>query len=470
MLASKGGYSDEDLALVRQQLQDPVFFAQNVLGVEPWSRQAEVLRAVANNKRVSVRSGHKVSKSNSLAILALWWAWTKTDARVAVTSASFQQVEKIIWREINRMYRMSRIPLGGTMYRDPATGLTFDNFNEIFGFSTNEPERAAGISSPNLLYLLDEASGIPEELFEAMEGNRAAGASMVMFSNPTRMTGTFFDSFHAKRNFWKTIHISSSDSPNVTGERSIPGLATKEWIDEKAEEWGVSSPMYQVRVLGNFPGQGSNSVIGLALVSEANSRYDRTPAGGRLRIGVDVARYGDDETVIYPVRGLRALTPLILRNADGPSVAGNVLNLIDKLRGHVDDEIRVKVDTIGLGASPVDFLSVMERAKSSGVVVRAVNVADAADESDKYHDLRTQLCFDLKKWLELGGAVHDDDLLTQELVSATYDFDARGRMRLVSKKDEKKLMGRSPDRRNALELALYEPKAKRSINAAYIPI
>jgi hypothetical protein len=185
---------------------------------------------------------------------------------------------------------------------------------------------------------------------------------------------------------------------------------------------------------------------------------------------VDPARYGDDETVVFPVRGLKALPPLILRNLDGPAIAGHVLNLIDKLRNHNDDEIRVKVDTIGLGASPADFLGIMERSKAAGVVVRSVNVSENADEDDKYHDLRTQLCFGLKKWLELGGAIPSDDLLTQELVSATYDFDSRGRMRLSGKKDEKKLMGRSPDRRNALELALYEPKAKRTINAAYIPI
>lgn len=467
---SNGGFTDEEVELVRQQMADPVFFAQHVLGVDPWSKQRELLYAIKTHSRVAIRSGHKVSKSHSLAIAALWWAWTVPDARVAITSASFQQVEKILWREITKMYRNAKIKLKGNLYRDPATGLMFDTGNEVFGFSTNEPERAAGISSPNLLYLIDEASGIPEELFEAMEGNRAAGAKIVLTSNPTKMTGTFFDAFHSKRNFWKTIHISSRDSPNVTGERVVPGLATREWIEEKEEEWGTSSPMFQVRIEGNFPGQGTNSVIGLSLVSEANDRYERTPAGGRLRIGVDPARYGDDETVIFPVRGLKALPPLILRNLDGPAIAGHVLNLIDKLRNHNDDEIRVKVDTIGLGASPADFLNIMERSKAAGVVVRSVNVSENADEDDKYHDLRTQLCFGLKKWLELGGAIPSDDLLTQELVSATYDFDSRGRMRLSGKKDEKKLMGRSPDRRNALELALYEPKAKRTINAAYIPI
>ena len=132
-------YTEEQVRNLRRRLQDPVFFAKHVLGVEPWSKQANFLQAVKNHDRVVMKSGHKVSKSHSLAILALWWASTQEDARVPITSASFHQVQKILWREIKQMYYNSKIPLGGTIYRDPATGLQFENGNEIFGFSTNEP-------------------------------------------------------------------------------------------------------------------------------------------------------------------------------------------------------------------------------------------------------------------------------------------------------------------------------------------
>ena len=185
-------YTDDQVLALKGKLDDPVFFAKYVLGVEPWSKEADFLRACARYPRVAMKSGHKVSKSHGLAILALWWACTKEDARVPITSASFHQVQKILWREIRQMYYNAIIPLGGVMYRDPATGLQFENGNEIFGFSTNEPERAAGISATNILYLPDEASGILDEaVFEAMEGNMAAGAGMVMTSNPTRLSGKF---------------------------------------------------------------------------------------------------------------------------------------------------------------------------------------------------------------------------------------------------------------------------------------
>lgn len=462
--------TDEQLEILAEKLDDPVFFAENVLGVTPWSKQREILYGLRDHHRIAVRSGHKVSKSNSAAIVALWWAITKPDARVALTSASFQQVVKILWREITGMYRKANalVPLGGQMYRDPASGLVFPNGNEIFGFSTDQPERAAGISAANLLYVVDEASGVQEDVFEAMEGNMAAGAKMLLTSNPTRMVGTFFDAFHSKSKYWKCIHISSKDSPNVTGERNIPGLAGPAWIKEKAEEWGEGSPMFQVRVEGNFPGQGDNSVIGLGLVTEAKLRYDKASTMGALRIGVDVARYGEDETVIQPVRGLRVLDPVIAMNMNGQQVAVKVLEAVENLKRPTDDKIYVKIDIIGLGASPGDFLEVMDRAKDLGVVVRPVNVSHNSEKPEVYADLRSQLCFDLRDWLESGGAIPNDEKLIQELVAATYELDARGRYRVTSKKQERKMLGRSPDRRNALELAIYEARPKRTMGGAFI--
>ena len=328
--------------------------------------------------------------------------------------------------------------------------------------------RIAGISAANILYIVDEASGVDEKVFEAMEGNMAAGAKMVLTSNPTRTVGTFFDAFHSKRQFWHCMTTSSEESPNVTGERHIPGLAGKEWIAEKKVEWGIDSPIYHIRVAGKFPGQSTNAAIGLALAEEARHRFAKTDAEGALRIGIDVARYGDDETVIWPVRGAKALKPLVLMNKKGHEIAGEALDLIDKLKRSHAEPVAVKVDEIGLGASPLDFLSVMERAKDAGVTVRAVNVSKNSEKPDKYHDLRTQLCFDLKDWLEAGGAIPDDEKLVQEMISPTYHFDVKGRKQVDTKEVEKKTLGRSPDRRNALELAIYEARPRRSIGAGHI--
>lgn len=460
-------YSTDDVQQLLKELDDPVFFANNVLGVQPWSKQEEFLRLVAQFGRVAHKSGHKVSKSHSLAILALWWVVTREDARVCVTSASFHQVTNIVWREITQMYYDSIVPIGGKMYRDPAMGLKFKNGNEIFGFSTDQPERAAGISAANILYLIDEASGVDEPVFEAMEGNMAAGAKMVMCSNPTRTSGLFFDAFHSKRKYWHLMTTSSKDSPNVTGEREVPGLARWPWIEEMAALYGEDSPFYHVRIAGDFPGQGSNAVIGLEIAERARRRYADASLEGALRVGIDVARYGDDETVIQAVRGIRPYKPEVFFGLKGHEVAGEALNIIDKLRRN-NEETKVKVDAIGLGTSPTDFLEVMDRAKSSGVIVRPVTVSEVSDFPEKYHDLRTQLCFELRNWLDDEGSIPDDQQLMDEMVSPTYGFDVRGRMQLDSKDAERKLLGRSPDRRNALELAIYEARPRRTIGAATV--
>ncbi len=131
----------------------------------------------------------------------------------------------------------------------------------------------------------------------------AGGASILLISNPTQTSGTFYEAFTTKRHLWHTIHISSETTPNVTeGRTIIPGLATRAWVEEKKADWGEESPLFQVRVRGNFPDQAENSVIGLGLIEAARARYDNAPAAlsGRFDLGVDVARYGDDTTVLQP--------------------------------------------------------------------------------------------------------------------------------------------------------------------------
>lgn len=462
----------EMMAFWKRCHDDPVFFCKHVLGFTPWSKQAELMRSVTKHDRVAVSSAHKLGKSSALVVLALWWAYTREDARVPMTNSSYHQVKKILWRELTRIYNKSLLPLGGTLYRDPSEGLIFPNGNEIFGFSTDTPERAAGISGANVMYIVDEASGAEETMFPAMEGNMAAGAKMVLASNPTRLVGTFYDAFnHPKKHaYWHTFKWSGYESPCVTGERDIPGLCTKKWLREKRDEWGADSAEYSVRCLGEFPGQGENTVIGRKRVDEAMARYDRTEAVGKLRIGVDVARFGDDETVIQPVRGLKALPAKVVKGASIVETAGHTLEVIQKYRHTDDTEILVKVDEVGLGAGAVDFLRHMDRAKSLGVRVRGVHVQSKSDRPNEYADLRSQLCFDLRDWLDAGGALYDNGYLKEELLSPEYTFDAAGRRKVSRKDDEKKMIGRSPDRREALELAIYVPKTGSTIGGGYVNI
>ena len=448
---------------------DPALFAREALGVDPWSKQIEILRAVRDHPRVAVKSGHKVGKSTSAAILALWFASFHKDARVILTSASARQIRSILWREIKRLVRNADsrcIDLGANVYESPDSGIQWKDGREIVGFSTNEPERMAGISGENVLFIPDEASGIPDEIFEAIEGNRAGGARLVMFSNPTRSVGEFYAAFHGKREFYKTISVSSATTPNATGIGKLrPGLAGKEWVAEKKREWGEGSLLYQVRVEGAFGSQSERAVIGLALLEQSLEAWKalqpddhQFDADVPLDIGVDVARYGDDESVIAFKRGNVGYPARVYRNLDGLELAAQALQVARDHRGNAA-KVRIKIDSIGVGASPFDALKADSdgNPRLSGLTVYPVNVGAGATVPG-YMRLRDQVVYELKEWLKDGGALCEDPTLEAELVAYEYSVDLGGKIKVTSKDDLKKTLGRSPDRADAFALAAYTPQ------------
>lgn len=450
---------------------DPVLFAKEALGIECWGRQAELLRAVATRRRVAVKSGHKVGKSTTAVILALWRVVTRPRARVIMTSSSGRQVKAILWKELRRVYREAPYKIGGKLHKVPDAGLQFEDGREIVGFATDEPEKMAGFSGPDILFIVDEASGVPEVIFEAIEGNRAGGADVVLFSNPTQTSGTFYDAFHSKRHLWCPLTVSSEETPNVVeGRVVIPGLAAREWIEEKREDWGVESPLYQVRVLGNFPQQGSNAVIGLTLVEVAQKRWDEEePGEGRLELGVDPARFGEDESVIAPRRGKKIFTLRGFLGLDGVQLAGEVIKAIRDLRRPGDPLPRVKVDAIGIGASCCDQLR-YHRDENGEPELELIEVNSASAATvETCHRLRDQLWFGITDWLKEGGELPPDDKLARDLVAPTYSFDTQSRQQVEPKKDTKARLGRSPDRADAVALAIFQGSAASTIEAPELP-
>lgn len=370
-----------------------------------------------------------------------------------MTSASGRQVKTILWRELRALYRVAKKQIGGVLNKDPNTGLIWDDGREILGFSTDEPEKMAGVSGAHVLFIVDEASGVDEGIFDAIEGNRAGGARLVMFSNPTRTSGTFFDAFHSKRQFWHGIKVSSEEAAKVTP--AIPGLATQAWVDEKRKDWGPESPIYKVRAEGEFPTQGERAVIALAAVDASRLRYDEREdaATGTLEYGLDVARFGDDETVLMGRRGRHAYPAVVIPGNDGPITAGLVLEAVAKQRVG-EEPVKIKVDVIGVGASVYDALKLTA---PPGVKIIAINVAEKATNDEKYRLLRDQLWFAARDWLDEGGEIPDDGKLEAELLAPEYSFDARGRYVVEPKDQTKKKLGRSPDRADALALSVYDP-------------
>jgi phage terminase large subunit len=465
--------------LVLRWGSDPVRFATEALGQKLAPDQERILESVASHKYVAVRSGQKTGKSTACAIVVIWWVLTRARGYGVLTAPSFTQVEDPLWKEVRRLHREAAergVPLGGDMHVSPAAGWRLPGDRRAFGRSTDSAERMQGTSSPHILYVVDEASGYPAELWEPLLGNMAGGGKLLAISNPTQTAGQFYDAFTVVKDpkpcaacggvehgLWKPIHLRSDRTPNYLERRQvIPGLAEYEWVEERRREWGEESVAFQVRVRGNFPTQPSNAVVPLGLVSAAIERYPKTEGVGLLNIGVDVARFGDDETVIQPRRGNRALEPVVISSADNVDVAGRVLAVARTLRESPREVPSIKIDEIGNGSGVVDLLR-----RSKEVEVIGVNVAQEST-TDDHHRLRDQLWFALRDWLAAGGAIPDDARLASELVAPTYSFDARGRFQVQSKDEIKKVLRRSPDRADALALSIFagRPAVRNAYSAA----
>lgn len=470
-------------------LNDPPRFSREILGVEPWHKQVEILEAVRDHPRVAVKSGHKCGKSHSIAQVALWFYCAYDAARVVMTSTTSRQVDEILWREMRMMLARSgrcvdckaeilanpaaRIPrpcphsslIDGELGELARTGLKSDDFREIVGFTAKQGEAVAGISGENVLYIVDEASGVPREIYEAIEGNRAGSARLLLTGNPTKNEGEFYEAFHAKSRFYFGITISSEETPNaVSGEKLIPGLATREWLDEKKDEWGEKSPLYLVRVKGDFAEHEEGKIFSLHTIEVAEQRWSETPAEGRLYIGLDPAgeRGRGDEIIFAPRRGLRLLEFVARRGLDEQGHLAELLRIIARLKTPRETPV-VVIDREGEIGSKVNR-AIRDYADDHPGELEVVSVR-ASDRSmrqpELYNRMRDALAGSLAAWFDAGGSIVEDAKLAKELHTLEWRLMPNGQAKVTDKETLRKLLGRSPDRYDALALSVWEPLSLR---------
>lgn len=463
---------------------EPVQFFHDILGLQPWSRQVEIAEAVRDHMRVAVSSGHKVGKSNTAAALGLWFYSSFADARVIMSSTTSRQVDQILWREVRMMFaRCGRClkckladPRGprpcehsaeiqGDMHELARSGLKSQDFREIVGFTAREAEAVAGISGGNLFYILDEASGIPEVIFEAIEGNRAGGARIALFSNPTRAEGEFFDAFHSKSQFYKTFRVSSEESPNVTeGRLVIPGLATREWIEEKKLEWGEDSALYKIRVKGEHVLNQEGKILDVAAITESEQRWEDAPATGRLFLGLDPAGPGEggDETVIAVRRGSKILRVVGWYGLTEDGIVAHVLGTLLQEKEKRETAV-VVLDCLGPIGSAVHGKLKLAAEQHRTFEVYGVRASDkAVREPQIYERIRDELWANMARWMRNeGGAIPEDTKLAKDLNAPNWEGQLSGRLKATDKRALKKALGRSPDRGDAACLSVWEPMATR---------
>jgi phage terminase large subunit len=442
--------------------KDPVGFARDVLGIELWAAQVEIVNSIRDNRNTTVRSGHKCGKSTALAVAALWFFCSFERARVVMTAVKASQIDEVIWKEIRRLYRGAKLPIGGTLFELARSGLRGDDDRQVWGLTARDGEGLAGISGPNILVLADEASGIKDNFFEVL-GSALAGSGGTVrkcyISNPTRTVGEFYRSHTTNAHMFKCIHVSSEDTPNARGKGVIPGLAGPEWIAEKRNEYGEDSAAYKVRVKGDFVHDKDGKIISLDLIAAAELAWDEADERGDLQIGIDPAGDGiiGDETAIAVRRGSKVTSVLTWRGITEDDIVEHALStLATQLPRGIEGTPRIAVDVEGgIGTRVMAKLRVAVEARSITVDLVEVRGGKKFWGSPDYDLVRDGLWGQAFEWIKAGGAIPQDVKLSQELNAPTFTADKNRRYIATPKKELRKLLSRSPDRADAVCLSIW---------------
>lgn len=400
--------------------------------------------------RIAIRSGHGIGKGCLAAWIVDFWKSTRQHPQIVVTANTKPQLEDKTWREVAKWQNLAR---NKHWFKHTATANYMIEHERtwrarMIPWSKENHEAFAGTHEKHVLIIFDEASAIDNIIWEVVEGAMTEpGASWICLGNPTKATGRFFDCF-VKDNIadggrWKCWEIDSR-----TVKRT-----NKAEIEDQIRTYGLDSDFVRVRVLGKEPRAGSMQLIGPAIVREAAGKHipEMQYMSEAKIMGVDVARSGDDASVIVKRQGFAAFDLEKFSIPDSMQFATIVGNRIAEWKPDA-----VFIDEVGIGAGVVD------RLRQLGHDVVGVNGAKIAGERNRYFNKRTEMWILMKEWLERGGAIPDDRDLTEDLPAPEYGFDNQDRWQLERKVDVKERLGRSPDCGDALAYTFAEPVVSRN--------
>lgn len=349
------------------------------------------------------------------------------------------------------------------------TGLVAEDLREIRGYTVRDVEAITGVAGTHLLFIMDEASGVADAIYEGLEGNRAGWTEeegvmvrMILIGNPTRTVGEFYDAFEhpRKKLVYHPIAISSAETPNVVERRSIiPGLATHYWIEQMRAKYGEDSAFFKVRVLGEFPTGEDGKAFSIALITEAEERWSETEGVGVLQIGLDPAGESGtgDDTSMVARRGFKQVALRRRRALSDQGIGVELLGLIEELREHPRERAVVVMDSEGkIGWDTYTYLRGLASRRDATFELHRVRASDKAlREPMTFDRVRDELAHNLWRWLKDGGALLEDEQLETELHALEWEQGTAGRLKITPKKALRKVLGRSPDSYDALALSVW---------------
>lgn len=440
--------------------KDMCLFFREVLNFEPDDWQEAAGKDLVSYPRVSIRSGQGIGKTAFEAGAVLWFLSCFPYSKVVATAPTKHQLNDILWSEISKWRDKS--PLLTEILRWTKTYVYVAGYEKRWfavARAAAKPENIQGFHEDNMLFIIDEASGVEDNIIEAILGTLSGDNNkLLMCANPTKLSGVFYESHTKDRGRYKVHHVNSEDSKRTN----------KENIQALKDKYGEDSNVVRVRVYGEFPKQEDDVFIPLPLVEGAianDIENEETPAV--IELGVDVARFGDDDTVIAPKVG-GVVRPLIVKHGQNlMRTTGDIISLCLQLKDEFPDYsgyVYVKIDDTGLGGGVTDRLAEIQQEQGlSWLVVLPVNAgAKVPKSASKYYASFTTYmwakCRDLMQDKQIQ--LPNDEELVAQFSCRKYQMASIGKQRLESKDDMKKRGISSPDRADAVALACLQVKKR----------
>ena len=364
----------DDLEIMRLH-DDPVYYFRIAFGIDPTEQQTDFLNEIRlPGAKVSIASGHGTGKSTSFAGAALWFLDTHIDALVPCTAPTAHQLEDVLWREMYGLYNRMPDEMKGEISFN-SERVRRRNSNGMIVARTARPENPdalQGFHAPEILFLIDEAAGVADAIFEVARGALSTpNARVAMAGNPTKLTGYFHSSHHMNRDSWTRLRFSCLESP----------LVDPSYAADIIREYGEDSDMYRVRVLGKFPHSGIYNLIPLELVEAAMERTAPPDWQEYMPIvfGVDPAYEGTDRSSIVMRQGLFAKVLFAGRGlrTDELAVRANTL-------AHKYSPQTIFVDKTGVGAGVLDQL------RNLGAPAVGIAFSNAPDDGERFTNKRIE--------------------------------------------------------------------------------
>lgn len=386
--------------------------------------------------RVAVSSGHGIGKSALTSWLIIWFMSTRSNPQILVTAGTAAQLNTKTWRELAKWHRLA---INKNWFEWTATKFYHKErqgtwFAVAQPWSENNPDAFAGTHENDVLIIFDEASSIADIIWETIEGAMTTSNAMwIVFSNPVRNSGRFFECFHKYRHRWTCYKIDSRES----------SLTSKKEIEQWLADYGEDSDFFRVRVRGEFPTQDDHQFINLDLVRRSTQFRAENFSHMPIIIGVDVAFKGD-KSVIAVRQGRKLLLLNKYYQLNTQQLCHYISEVCNSFPGY-----HLFVDGVGVGQGVVDYL------KSMGMRFFDVNGGVAADEPKFYLNKRAEMWGRMKKWLEDGAEIPDDDELVNDLTGIWADFNDKGQMRMEKKESMRARGLSSPDCADALSYTFF---------------